>query len=605
MSQQVDERCTERGRSAVARNDSPEQVKFLAQTMYCGDETGSFIGDVGSHVSRFGYGGDDSPKYVVPSYVGSSNSESQQGRMRVQMSCYNQALASGACKSPLRMVQMPPSIPSITSSTTHESTLGAAEHPIVDPAQYLQQGQEISDWDAYEQLWQSAFDAMRVRDRFKHTVGGGSLNEARTTTGGYTENGDKKVGDEGKMETTTTTATGVSSTTLRAAIPEHKCVHPLLAVSPGCSHSVGVSAVAQASARRKQLIQATELLMEKFDCPAMFIAPTPMLAAFSHGRQTALVVDIGAGGTRVTPVVDGFVLKQSQRRSGRGGDWIGNVQWKALLENKALLRPRYQQMGGGRMISTTGSSGSAMATQGRGIFHRWAMQDLMYELRSSKHVALPDWQSSRTLLFSSQAEDDDDAMKKDNDDDDDDDEEEEEQQDNNNPETADEAAVFELPDGTLIDLTTKVGKDLCRVPELMFADKLPFMSEDTIASSSSSSSSILNEHSSLSNLPLHELIHSALSAVGDVDARKDLAASILLTGGSSLFSGLEERLSYEVSQNVTFKTKVLASRYNVERSCASWIGGSILTSLGFFQQLWLGRTEYDEYGVTMGIQRFP
>jgi actin-like protein 6A len=53
------------------------------------------------------------------------------------------------------------------------------------------------------------------------------------------------------------------------------------------------------------------------------------------------------------------------------------------------------------------------------------------------------------------------------------------------------------------------------------------------------------------------------------------------------------------------KPKVVASRNNVERSCAPWIGASILTSLGSFQQLWLSRTEYEEYGATMGIQRFP
>ncbi|KAL7558222.1 hypothetical protein ACA910_017163 [Epithemia clementina (nom. ined.)] len=551
--------------------------------MYCGDETGSFIGDVGSHLSRFGYGGDDSPKYVVPSYVGnsatttnngnSSTSRSESSKTKVLMSCYNQSLASGACRTPMRCLQSPPSISPETSTT---------EYPIVHPANYLQQGQEIVDWDAYEQLWQSAFDIMHVRDRLKHTVGGGSM--TTTTTGQE---------DDKSADAKTKAASGVASTTIRPGIQDYKCVHPLLAVSPGFTHLVGTSMEAQAAAHRKQHIQLTEMLMEKFDCPAMFIAPAPMLAAFSHGRQTALVVDMGAGGCRVTPVVDGFLLKQSQRRNGRGGDWLGNVQWKALLDNKTLLRPRYQQTGGNVIVE-----------QCRGIFHRWAMQDLMFELRSSKHVALPNWQSSRTPLFPPKKQSD--AMKTDDDeeeDEDDDDDEEDEEEDEAQHSPPNEAAIFELPDGTLIDLTTKTGKDLCRVPELLFAETLPFLEENGAAFDQSQA--ILDQHTSLSNLPLHQLIHSSLSAVGDVDARKDLAASILLTGGSSLFAGMEERLSYEVSQHVTFKTKVLASRYNVERSCASWIGGSILTSLGSFQQLWLGRTEYNEYGVTLGIQRFP
>jgi actin-related protein len=44
--------------------------------MYCGDETGSFIGEIGSHACRFGYGGEDNPKMVTPSYVVSSSSKS-------------------------------------------------------------------------------------------------------------------------------------------------------------------------------------------------------------------------------------------------------------------------------------------------------------------------------------------------------------------------------------------------------------------------------------------------------------------------------------------------------------------------------------------------
>jgi len=30
--------------------------------MYCGDETGAFVGDCGHATSRFGYGGEDTPK---------------------------------------------------------------------------------------------------------------------------------------------------------------------------------------------------------------------------------------------------------------------------------------------------------------------------------------------------------------------------------------------------------------------------------------------------------------------------------------------------------------------------------------------------------------
>ena len=105
------------------------------------------------------------------------------------------------------------------------------------------------------------------------------------------------------------------------------------------------------------------------------------------------------------------------------------------------------------------------------------------------------------------------------------------------------------------------------------------------------------------------MIRSSLLAVQDVDVRKELASHIVLTGGASVVDQLDSKLSTYVSSIIPTlackQPKVVASRHNVERSCAAFIGGSILTSLGSFQQLWLSRTEYEEYGTTMATQRFP
>lgn len=508
--------------------------------MYCGDETGSFIGDVGSHTSRFGYGGEDSPKYVVPSYVVKKGDT-----YTVPTSCYSKRCTESEMSTAMRTADFPQDSP---------------DQPVLDPTKYLQQGDSMQDTDAFENLWQSAFDALYVREKFKHTTGGKS-SVVPSSQGLKTDSAG------------TTAASGVQSSTIRSiSTPsEGKCEHPLLVVAPACTHIVG-SAHDQ-SAQRKELLQLTEIMMEKMDCQALFVAPTPMLAAFSHGRQTALVVDVGASGCRVTPVVDGLVLRQAQRRNGRGGDWLGNVQWKALLEEKKTLRPRYQHQ----------QQGDTVLTATSGIFHRWAMQDLMYEFRTSEHVKLPQWWYDPSVPFIYPEAKDDTGSK-----------------DKMEVDTPVAESTYELPDGTLIDLTTRVGKDLCRVPELLFSEEVPYLPNGI-------DMSILDQHPTLSNLPLHKLIHSSLSAVGDVDIRKDLAGNILLTGGSSVFENMEQRLSLEVPRVVSgaYKCKVLASRNSVERSCAAWIGGSVLTSLGSFQQLWLSRTEYDEYGAALATQRFP
>ena len=50
------------------------------------------------------------------------------------------------------------------------------------------------------------------------------------------------------------------------------------------------------------------------------------------------------------------------------------------------------------------------------------------------------------------------------------------------------------------------------------------------------------------------------------------------------------------------KVKVVAPSTPQERRFSVWIGGSILASLGSFQQLWMSKAEYDEHGAS-AIQR--
>jgi len=124
---------------------------------------------------------------------------------------------------------------------------------------------------------------------------------------------------------------------------------------------------------------------------------------------------------------------------------------------------------------------------------------------------------------------------------------------------------------------------------------------------SSAAPQISVAHQTLSSLPIHKLAHSSLAAVGDGDARKELCGNIILTGASSLFPNMEQRLSAEMASVApsTYKCRIIASRNSMERRYAAWIGGSVLSSLGSFQQLWLSRAEYEEYGVMLGVQRFP
>ena len=42
-----------------------------------------------------------------------------------------------------------------------------------------------------------------------------------------------------------------------------------------------------------------------------------------------------------------------------------------------------------------------------------------------------------------------------------------------------------------------------------------------------------------------------------------------------------------------------------ERRFSVWIGGSILASLGTFQQMWMSKAEYEEHGANLILRKAP
>lgn len=93
------------------------------------------------------------------------------------------------------------------------------------------------------------------------------------------------------------------------------------------------------------------------------------------------------------------------------------------------------------------------------------------------------------------------------------------------------------------------------------------------------------------------LIQSSLSQV-DVDVRPHLLSNVVVTGGSSLLYGFTERLNHELQTLYPGPRVRIASApgNTADRKFASWIGGSILASLGTFHQMWISKKEYDEHG---------
>ena len=127
---------------------------------------------------------------------------------------------------------------------------------------------------------------------------------------------------------------------------------------------------------------------------------------------------------------------------------------------------------------------------------------------------------------------------------------------------------YELPDGRKI----LIGNERFRCPESLFQPS--FLGMESCG--------------------VHETVYNSIMKC-DVDIRKDLYANTVLSGGTTMYPGIADRMQKEITALApsTIKIKIIAPP---ERKYSVWIGGSILASLSTFQQMWISKQEYDECG---------
>ena len=96
---------------------------------------------------------------------------------------------------------------------------------------------------------------------------------------------------------------------------------------------------------------------------------------------------------------------------------------------------------------------------------------------------------------------------------------------------------------------------------------------------------------------IHESTYNSIMKC-DIDIRKDLYANTVLSGGTTMYPGIGDRMQKEITTLAppTMKIKIIAPP---ERKYSVWIGGSILASLSTFQQMWISKQEYDESGPSI------
>lgn len=87
-----------------------------------------------------------------------------------------------------------------------------------------------------------------------------------------------------------------------------------------------------------------------------------------------------------------------------------------------------------------------------------------------------------------------------------------------------------------------------------------------------------------------------------MDLRKSLYNSIVVAGGTTLFTGFGDRLHKEVQKLAPKDMKItLIAPNNRKFSC--WIGGATVSSLKAFSRMWVTKKEMEEEGVRVLLGR--
>jgi len=137
---------------------------------------------------------------------------------------------------------------------------------------------------------------------------------------------------------------------------------------------------------------------------------------------------------------------------------------------------------------------------------------------------------------------------------------------------------YELPDGQVIT----VGAERFRSPEILFSPE--FAGVEDVGG-------------------IQELIFESITNC-DIALHKQLFQNIVISGGTSMFPGLADRLKQEIESMVLLAypisekvvVKIIAPP---ERKYSAWIGGSIVASLSTFANNVISKEEYDETGPTI------
>jgi actin-related protein len=254
---------------------------------------------------------------------------------------------------------------------------------------------------------------------------------------------------------------------------------------------------------KKNREKMMEIMFEKFNVPASYIAIQGVLSLYASGRTTGIILDIGDGVTHTIPIYEGYNIPNAINRYDLAGRDITEYMQK-LLEYSGLR------------VNTSSE--------------REIIRDIKEKLC---YVAMNTEDESKLYKAKNMTR------------------------------------SYKLPDGNVV----KIGDEMFMAPEVLFNPSL-----------------IGKEYDGIDRAIFDSIQKS------DMDIRKDLYSNIVLSGGTTMIKQLDKRLEKELNilkPPRMDKVKIISQP---ERKYSVWLGGSILSSLSSFEDSWIHKQEYKEYG---------
>jgi actin len=277
-----------------------------------------------------------------------------------------------------------------------------------------------------------------------------------------------------------------------------------------------------------------QLMFETFNTPATYVALPAILSLYASGRGPGIMLDCGDGVSHALPVYEGYTVAPATLRL----DLAGRDLTDSLM---AILNQR------GCSFNTT------------------ADREFVRDIKESLCYVAYDFDQQLREARSWSAFD---------------------------------RSYKQLPDGRIISL----GDERFRVPEALFRPSLLGMKSpgvhELVYNSIMKVLALTNTQQTIPFQLSSLTIRRPPPTQCDMDLRRDLLGNIVLSGGTTMFSGFADRLKKEIEALVpsSVRVRVIAAP---ERAHNAWIGGSILASLSSSQYMWITKEEYAEVGPSI------